>query len=109
MLVMRTNIFEFKGRGWGVSKHDDPWRIIECSKGSVLVILYSCNGIEFIGGYCRRAMIDPWGLYCDQPFRRASNTTLNRSWAERSKKGWFLFRPTRLEIVKEQEWMRLSQ
>jgi hypothetical protein len=53
-------------------------------------------------------MIDPWGLYCDQPFRRASNTTLNRSWAESSKKGWFLFRPARLEIVKEQEWMRLG-
>jgi hypothetical protein len=109
MLVMRTNIFEFRGRGSGAGKHDDSCRIVECSEGSVLAIIYSCHGVEFIQGYCRRAMIDPWGLYCDQPFRRASNMALSRSWAERTKKGLFLFRPTRLEIFREQDWMRLSR
>ena len=106
---MRENYYQFKGRGLGTGCHDDPYRLIQCGKGSVMVISYRCHGVEFILGYCRKAMIDRWGTYCADPFQRASDAALTRSWAEPAKKSLFLFRPTRLEIVPEQEWMRLSK
>lgn len=105
---MNDNIFNFKGRGLGTGQHDEPYRHIRCGEGSVMVICYGCQGIEFVLGYCRRVTIDRWGVYIHDPFRRSSDAALTRSWAEPYGKGQFLFRPTRLEIVKEQEWMRSS-
>lgn len=74
-----------------------------------MAIIFACCGVEFIQGYCRKAMIDRWGLYCADPFLRASDAGLVRFWAEPVRRGLFLFRPTRLEIVPEQEWMRLPR
>lgn len=105
---MKEHIFHFKGRGIEAGKRDDPCRIVECSDGAVMAITYVCHGVEFIQGYCRRAIIDPWGVFIHDPFRRASNATLTRSWAEQRREGLFLFRPTRLEIIQEQEWMRTN-
>jgi len=105
--VMRNNNpHYFAGRGKTCGNHPKSYRIIECRDGTVLAIIYICHGVGFISGYCRKAMIDPWGVYCHAPFQRASDATLTRAWAEPLKKdGIFLFRPTRLEIVTEQPWM----
>lgn len=74
-----------------------------------MAILHTIQGVEFIQAYCRKALIDQWGIYCDDPFQRASDSTLTRSWAEPMRKGLLYFRPTRLEIMPEQEWMRLPK
>ena len=71
-----------------------------------MAIVYTSHGVDFVQGYCHKALIDRWGIYCHDPFRRASDAALTRCWAEPAKKGLFLYRPTRLEIVREQEWMR---
>ena len=103
---MKDDIFNFKGRGLGTGHHDEPYRYIRCGQGAVMEISYSCHGIDFVLGYCRRVTIDRWGIYIHDPFRRASDVSLTRSWAEPRGKGQFLFRQIRFEIVKEQEWMR---
>lgn len=108
IIVMRQpkHYYYFEGRGKNSGIHPDPYRFIQCGKGSVIAIIHICHGIPFISGYCRKAMFDPWGLYCYATFERASNSTQTRSWAEPSKKeGVFYFRKTRLEIVKEEPWM----
>jgi len=102
---MNEDIFYFKGRGLGTGYHDEPYRHIRCSEGSVMAISYQCHGAEFIMGYCRKVTMDRWGVYVHDPFTRASDATLSRSWAEPCQKGLFLFRPTRLEIIKAQDWM----
>lgn len=96
----------FEGRGKGSGVHPDPYRIIECRAGSVLAIIHTCHEVEFVVAYCRRALWDQWGLYCHAPFRRASDASLTLTWAEPMKQELFLFCPTRLEIEKEQDWMR---
>lgn len=85
---------------------DDSYRIIQCTDGTVMAIVVSCGGIDFIHGYCRKAMIDPWGVYCGDPFRRVSNAALTNAWAEPESEELFFFRPIRLVIVPEQDWMR---
>jgi hypothetical protein len=107
--MMNDHIFDFKGRGFGTGFQDEPYRHIRCGDGSVMVIIYQCHGIEFVLGYCRRVTIDRWGVFIHDPFRRASNADLSRSWAELRHKGLFLFRPTRLEIIPEQNWMRAEK
>jgi len=72
-------------------------------------IVIKCGGIEFIDGYCRRAMIDRWGLYCVDPFRRASDGALTRSWPMHHKEGRWIYRPASLEIMKEEKWMRCKR
>jgi hypothetical protein len=106
MTMMRAYSYQFVGRGWGTGCVEDPCSVIECAAGTVLEIIVEYSEAEFIQGHCRRAMIDRWGVYCVDPFRRASDAALKRSWAEPLNKGMFIFSPARLEIVKEQEWMR---
>lgn len=74
-----------------------------------MAIIFTIHGVGFVQAYCRKAMIDRWGLYCHDPFRRASDAALTRCWAESLKKGLFIYRPTTLEIVREQEWMKLTR
>ena len=104
----REHLIVFPGRGLGHKHQQENFRMIECAPGTVLAITYSCRGVEFIRGYCRMAIFDEWGLYCDKPFRRASDAAMTRSWAESWKPSLLIFRATRLEIVKEQDWMRQS-
>lgn len=107
--MMRETFFKFRGRGLGTGYHDDPYRYIECKEGTVMTISYECHGVEFIQAFCRRVTMDRWGVFCHDPFRRVTDTGLTRSWAEPIKKGIFMFRPTRIEIIKEQDWMREIQ
>lgn len=105
---MQEKSFKFSGRGHALAIHYEPYRIIECAHGTVMLISYEYHGIVYIQGYCRRAIIDRWGVYCHRPFKRACDATLTRSWAVVSDKGLFLFRPSRLEIEPEQDWMRMT-
>lgn len=103
---MRENIHYFEGRGKNSGIHPDPYRTIESCAGSVLAIIHISHGVEFVQAYCRRALYDNWGLYCHEPFRRACDAGLTQTWAEPMPQGLFIFRPTRIEIVREQDWMR---
>jgi len=106
MQMMRENLHQFMGRGLGTGSDDDNCRIIQCTAGTVMVIVVSCGGVDFVHAHCRKAMIDRWGVYCGDPFRRASNAALTSTWAEPIPRGLFIFRPIRLEIVPEQDWMQ---
>ena len=103
---MKEHIFPFSGRGQPQATHTDPCRIIECTRGTVLVLVVFHGRIGFVHSYCRRAMIDRWGIYCDAPFRRMSDPACTTSYAEPLPKGLFVFRAATLEIVREQAWMR---
>jgi hypothetical protein len=74
-----------------------------------MAIIIACHGVEFIVGYCRKALYDKWGLYCGGVFFRESDPALTRSWARSLNKDLFFFKPTRLELVAELEWMRKSR
>jgi len=102
---MSKNSYHFKGRSVGTGCPVNSCKMIECESGTVMAITFECHGVQFVHGYCRMAIIDLWGLYCHDPFQRASDSALSRCWAEPSKKGLFIYQPTRLEIVREQEWM----
>ena len=106
--MQNRSSYLFKGRGVGTGTPDDPCHIIECKAGTVLAIIITFGGVDFLRGYCRRAMIDRWGVYCVDPFRRANNASLTQSWAVPEPKGIGLFRRTSLEIISEREWMRRS-
>ena len=73
-----------------------------------MAIIERCRGVDFVVGYCSMAMIDRWGVCCGKPFRRISNSTQTRSWAESWCKELFLYRPARLEIIDEEDWMTWS-
>lgn len=96
----------FAGRSKGTDHHVEPYRLIECADGIVFAIIFASHGVEFIQGYCRKALIDKWGMQCIDTFKRGGDSTLTRAWAIPLKQGSFLFRPTRLDLVAEQEWMR---
>lgn len=102
---MRKNSHQFFGRGWEAGHVEGSYRLIECAQGTVMAITVNYGGVEFILGHCRGAIIDRWGMYCNDPFRRASDASLRRCWAEPLKKGMFIFRRAGLEIVSEQQWM----
>jgi hypothetical protein len=99
----------FAGRGKGTDHHVEPYRLIECADRMVLAIIFASHGVEFIQGYCRKALIDKWGLQCIDPFLRGGDSTLTRAWAIPLKRRLFLFRATRLDLVAEQEWMRVTE
>ncbi len=87
----------------------DPYRFLRCHKGAVLAIIESCGGVEFIRGYCRVALFDQWGLWCGEVFIRCNNADLTRSWACPVPGECHIFRPTRLELVAEEEWMSATE
>jgi hypothetical protein len=103
---MRETTYHFKGRGVGSGNQFEPYRLIECADGTVMAIISTCHGVQFVVGYCRQALFDRWGLYCGGVFTRESNATLTRSWAMTLRSGLFFFTPMRLELVEEQDWMR---
>lgn len=107
--VMRDTTHHFEGRGIGTGSHLEPYRFIRCDDGIVMAIIFACHGVEFTLGYCRNALWDKWGLYCGGVFTRESNSTLTRTWALPHQRGLFFFKPIRLELVAEQNWMRQSR
>ena len=97
-------IYRFFGRGIGPAT--DPYRI-ECEEGTVLIVTQTFGAIEMVMGYCRTVIVDPWGINCIDPFRRASDVACTRSWAEPEKSGITIFRPVRLHLAAEEPWMHM--
>ena len=107
MIRVMTDIFHFKGRGTRDIASDSIF-LIEADEGSVLGITVRYGQAEFMAGYCRKALADRWGIYCDNLFRRASSPDLSRSWADQVTEGAFIFRSVRLHLAREEEWMKIS-
>ena len=78
----------------------------ESDVGSVLRIIGECNSGEFIVGYCREAIADRWGVYCENPFRRVPDISGRIFWAEYHPEGWFIYKEVRIQLVREEEWMK---
>lgn len=70
-------------------------------------LIVTCHGVDFTLGYCRSALWDRWGLCCGDVFVRASDSSFTRTWAVPLQRVLFWFRPVRLELVAEQDWMRV--
>lgn len=100
-------MFQFRGRGAAVP--DDSLFLIEVDDGFVLAVTQRYGSVEFLVGFCRMAVADRWSVYCHRPFRRASDPSLTRYWAETTCKGAYLHRGVRFHIVEEEEWMRRSK
>ena len=98
----------FAGRGRGNEQFTEPYRLLECADGIVLAIIVTCGGVEFLRGYCRKALIDKWGIHCYEPFTRGSDSGFTKAWAIPMDKDLIMFKKTILELVSEQDWMRRS-
>lgn len=80
--------------------------MIEATEGAVFEILERHGNVEFVVGFCRKALADRWGICCIEPFRRVSDPGLTRTWAVRSSTALQFFRSARLRLIREQEWMQ---
>jgi len=104
--VMKQNTHLFAGRGRGAEQYAEPYRLLECAEGMVFAIFVTCGGVEFLRAYCRKALIDQWGIHCYDPFVRGSDSTLTHAWAIPMGKDLILYKKTTLELLPEREWMR---
>ena len=102
-----TEIYRFHCRGHQAIAHDKCY-LIESDAGTVLTIIEVHGNADLVVGYCRKAIADRWGVYCYDPFRRASDLCLTRSWAEEYPDGMHLFRGVRFHLAREEEWMMHS-
>ena len=105
---MKLNSHLFAGRGLGNEQFTEPYRLLECADGIVFAIIVTCGGVEFLRGYCRKALIDKWGIHCYEPFVMGSDSTFTHSWATPMGKDLILFKKTTLDLVPERDWMRRS-
>jgi len=102
---MRQNIYYFSGRGQEGDDSDD-YNFINCIGGTVFAIIHTIGGTDFIHGYCREAYIDRWELQCVDPFVRCSDSTFKKSCAVAMGRDQFIYKPSKLKLVAEQDWMR---
>lgn len=103
-----TELFHFHGRG-NPRIASDSIMLIESDVGTVLGISVRYGQAEFMIGYCRKALADRWGLYCDNPFRRVFGPDLNYSWAEHLPGGLFIYRDVRIHLMRDEPWMWASR
>ena len=96
-------IYCFNGRGIGPIT--DPY-LLECAEGIVLMLTQTFGPIELVMGYCRAAVIDRWAIRCISPFRQASDLACSRSWAEPVNPERTIHHAARLQLTKEEPWMR---
>lgn len=101
---MMRDFYRFEGRGFGSEPHGNNY-MIESEEGTVLVVSLKIGNADFILAYCRKAIADRWGVYCDNPFRRASDPGCTRTWAQHFQGGIFIFRGVRFHLIREEEWM----
>lgn len=76
--------------------------------GFAYCISVLAGGHAFIWGYSRMLQIDPWGLGVTNAFRRRSAPSLSSSWAERFAAEAWIYRPTVIQLITEQDWMRVE-
>ena len=99
-MISETN---FHGRG---NPQNRPGEFMMLAKpGFTYCISVVIGGHAFIWGYSRMLQIDPWGLCVTNAFRRCSAPNLSNSWAECFAPMAWLYRPTVIQLIREQPWM----
>ena len=101
------HFFDFLGRGDRMIDRDKYFQL-QPDPGAVLLLCLPCGRTEFIVGYARSAIVEKWGCYCFESFRRASDPTLQRSWAEPHDADLMIFRAVSVYLITEEPWMRRS-
>ena len=96
---------DFAGRG-DVTIPDDKYYLLEPDPGAVLLVTQKFSNAEFILCYCKSAIVEKWGCYCFESFRRASDLGFSRSWAERTDSDLMIFHSATVYLVAEEQWMR---
>ena len=98
------HFFDFLGRGDRMIDRDKYFQL-QPDPGAVLLLCLPCGRTEFIVGYARSAIVEKWGCYCFGSFRRVSDASLRRSWAEPHEADLMIFRAVSIYLVPEQPWM----
>jgi len=99
--------YDFSGRG-DTSIPFDKYHLLEPDPGAVLLVTQICGKAEFIICYCRSAIVEKWGCYCFESFRRASDICFTRCWAEPTESDLMIYRAVTVYLVAEEEWMGRS-
>jgi hypothetical protein len=82
-----------------------PAEAIQVDPGHVFRLVVSV-GVEIGTYYSRMVVIDYWGMRVVNPFRRSSYKSLGHEFADYLPKDLFVFRPARLQMIPEEQWMR---
>jgi len=98
---------DFAGRG-DASIPSKKYYLLEPDRGGVLLITRKFGKAEFILCYCKSAIVEKWGCYCFECFRRVSDPGFTRCWAERTDSDLMIFHSTTVYLVTEEPWMRQS-
>jgi len=102
---MMKRFCNFAGRG-DMSIANNQYFNLEPDPGAVLLVTRRFGKAEFIICYARSAIVDKWGCYCFESFRRVSDLGFTRCWAERTDSDLMIFHSVTVYVVPEEEWMR---
>ena len=100
-----NEFYKFHGRGTQTVASESAF-LLESDEGTVLEIIEKRHGLDYTIGYCREAIADRWGVYCENPFEPLSDYSGKNISAEYHPEGWFIYRPVCIALVREQEWMK---
>jgi hypothetical protein len=78
--------------------------VIQADPGHVFRLVLAV-GVEIGTYYTRMAVIDYWGMRVVNPFKSSSYRSLGREFAGYLSRDLFVFRPARLQMIPEEEWM----
>lgn len=105
--TLMDHFFDFLGRGDKMIARDKYYQL-EPDPGAVLLLTQAYGPIEFVVGYARSAIVEKWGCYCFNSFKRVSDPALERSWAQPHVADLMIFRAVSVYLVKEEAWMARS-
>lgn len=97
----------FHGRGHPGNRPGEFMMLAE--PGFAYCISVLVGGRAFIWCYSRMLQIDPWGLGVTNAFRRRSTPGLVSAWAECFAAEAWIYRPTVIQLIPEQDWMRVER
>ncbi len=100
-----SEFYKFHGRGT-ITVEEESAFLLRAMEGTVLGIIGECRGIDYTIGYCREAVADKWGVYCEMPFKCFPNDTGKIPRPEYYPEGWFFFSAVRFILIREETWMR---
>lgn len=106
VIGLMDHYFDFLGRGDSMIDRGKYYNL-EPDPGAVLLLCLPCGRTEFVIGYARSAIVEKWGCYCFNSFRRVSDVSLQRSWAEPNESDLMIFRSVSIYLTKEEPWMLL--
>ena len=83
--------------------------LLESAEGTVLEIIEECHGISLTMGYCREAIADRWGVFCENPFICVSDSSGKNGRAKYHPEGWSIYKAVRIDLVREEHWMKVAE